>query len=159
LIIPTHLLLDESLPRCHSRMKERATETAYDPDPICRCLRPDQVMTSFPENTQCWTWTFCRAACHQSIVLSYPQGLLMYVFLSRYTVLFILPKAYRRLAFQNANFGVFPHHHNHHLALHMAHNEFRGWKNSHLTLDSYNAMVIHQWRTKVGYGGSTSRLS
>lgn len=109
--MPAHLLLYESLPRrCHAaRMKECATETTYDPDLICRCLRSDQVITSFQENTQPRTWTFCRAACHQSIVLSYPQGLLVRVSLTVYCT-FSSPKRteYRRLAFQNAKFGAFP---------------------------------------------------
>jgi hypothetical protein len=110
-IMPAHLLLDESLPRkCHARMKERATETAYDPDPICRRLRPDRVMASFRENTQRWTWTakLChRAACHQSIVLSYPQRLLVHVSLTIYCT-FSSPQSIPAASISNANFGVFP---------------------------------------------------
>lgn len=73
---PFIVTVDVLLPRrCHAGMKERATETAYDPDPICRCLRTRSSHDLISgKKTRCWT----------SIVLSYPQGLFVHVSLTIY---------------------------------------------------------------------------
>lgn len=64
----------------------------------------------------------CRAAFHQSIVLSCPQGPLVHESLTINST-FSSPQSIPAASISNANFGVFTHHH-YHLALRMAHNEF-----------------------------------
>lgn len=102
--------------------------TQYVLDPICRCLRPDQVTTSFREthnaDAKHGRFASChRAACHQPIVLLYHGAVGACVFHD--VRCFSSSQSIPAASISNANFGVFPpHHHHHHWALRMVHNEF-----------------------------------